>query len=562
VGCKNYNRPGRDSLYYFISGNIYVPQYLIFIVHENGIMITPDLLDLILSLEDSSDQLVDENDLAVRLTDQISQGVHADLGILALPDPDHHRHYDVRALVDHREILSHLGAGQTQDWLAQADAAAENFLHFAFPAAAGSLYVAALALRQKEPAAGIVLLGRLDEDFSVEEISLLRTACRQAEGALRVASLYRRLQHERLALHTILKMDRIRDTSNSLDELLDRALGEVCRVIPSEAGFVMLYDRQGRRLELRAVTVAGFFDSADAFERLSSAADEAIHSAKLIHRDYKSGPLIGLLAIPMILNQRVIGVLGVVNRKGSADFTAGDRQVIHAIGSQMDTAIFEQMQTQRLRDTFGRRVGPQVMERLLRIDDRDLLKGERREMTALFSDIRNFTGVSENLDPGQIEEMINLHLQAMTRVVLENEGTLDKFMGDGIMALFNIPEAQADFSLRAVQTALEMQRAHQEVMLKWAEKGLPAQPIGIGIATGIAISGNFGSSEHAEYSVIGSSVNLAARLCASAGGGEILADARTIQLAGPALIARALQPQIYKGFSQPVPTWQVTGLRV
>lgn len=524
-------------------------------------MTTPDLLDLILSLEDSSDQAVDETDLALRLVDQLTQSVHADLGILALPDLDHPHRQSIRAVVDHRDIVTRLGDDQIHDWLAQAQAAPDSFLHFIFPTAAGRIAMIAISLRQKEPPAGFVLLGRLAEDFTAAEMSALRGASRQVEGSLRVAGLYRRMQHERLALHTILKMDRIRDTSNTLDELLDRALSEVCRVIPAEAGFVMLYDRQGHRLELRAVTDAGFFDAADVYQRLNTAADEAIHSAKLIHRDYQSGPLTGLLAIPLILNQRVIGVLGVVNRKGTVGFTAGDRQIMHGIGSQMDTAIFEQLQTQRLRDTFGRRVGPQVMERLLRIDDRDLLKGERREMTALFSDIRNFTGASETLDPGQIEEMINLHLRAMTRVVLDNEGTLDKFMGDGIMAIFNVPEAQVDFPLRAVQTALDMQRAHQEVMRTWAEKGLPAQAIGIGIATGVAISGNFGSEEHAEYSVIGSSVNLAARLCASAGGGEILSDARTVELVGPALIARALPPQLYKGFSQPVPTWQITGLR-
>ena len=113
--------------------------------------------------------------------------------------------------------------------------------------------------------------------------------------------------------------------------------------------------------------------------------------------------------------------------------------MLHAIASQMDTAIFESLQTQRLRDAFGLCVGPQVMERLLTIADRDLLSGERRVVSTLFSDIRGFTNMAEQIAPEQLQAVLNDHLSTLTELVLTYEGTLDKYIGDSVMCFFNAP---------------------------------------------------------------------------------------------------------------------------
>ena len=149
----------------------------------------------------------------------------------------------------------------------------------------------------------------------------------------------------------------------------------------------------------------------------------------------------------------------------------------------------------------------------------------------------------------------------MARVIMAHQGTLDKFIGDGVMALFNVPVRLPDHALRSVMTALEMQAAHKVVLDSWRAKGYEAHPIGIGIATGEAISGNFGSAEHAEYSAIGSCVNLAARLCAVAEGNEILIDEKTFQQVGQDVITQPIRAQKLKGFDEPVPVWKVIGLR-
>ena len=126
------------------------------------------------------------------------------------------------------------------------------------------------------------------------------------------------------------------------------------------------------------------------------------------------------------------------------------------------------------------------------------------------------------------------------------------------MAFFNAPERQPQHAALAVRAALAMQKSHERVRAGWKQMGLDDLPIGIGIASGEVVVGNFGSRTHAEYSVIGSTVNLAARLCEEAAGGQILVNDRLIELVGDRLGAfNALDPVNLKGFDEPMPTWEI-----
>jgi adenylate cyclase len=195
---------------------------------------------------------------------------------------------------------------------------------------------------------------------------------------------------------------------------------------------------------------------------------------------------------------------------------------------------------------------------LLSTSDRDLLKGERAITTTLFSDIRGFTYVSEGLEPELLVRMLNEHLSTMTEIVLSHEGLVDKFVGDCVMALYNAPERQPDHALRAVKTALAMMAAHQQLMQHWAPH-LPA--IGIGIATGETIVGNFGSTQRNEYTAISRHVNLASRLCGIAEADQILISAATYDLVKEAIEARPLPSLKLKGIPEAVKAYQVLGLK-
>jgi adenylate cyclase len=285
-----------------------------------------------------------------------------------------------------------------------------------------------------------------------------------------------------------------------------------------------------------------------------------VRTGLIVNAAYAQGPIRAMLGLPLILRDKLIGVLGVANPTNRPTFTRGDIQLLHAISSQMDTAIFENLQTQRLRDAFGLCVGPQVMERLLTIADRDLLSGERRVVTTLFSDIRGFTNMAEQIAPEQLQEVLNDHLSTLTELVLTYEGTLDKYIGDSVMCFFNAPEDQPDHALRAVRLALEMQDAQRALIGRWRGR-LPLPPIGVGISTGETMMGNFGSHRRLEYTAIGRDVNLAARLCGAAEGDQILVSHANYRLVEPQVIAEALPPIHLKGIDGDVHPWSIKQMR-
>ncbi len=171
----------------------------------------------------------------------------------------------------------------------------------------------------------------------------------------------------------------------------------------------------------------------------------------------------------------------------------------------------EERENRKIKSVFSKYVSKQVVEQLLKNPDVKL-GGEKKVITVMFTDIRGFTAMSEKMDPKQVLNVLNEYLSAMTDIVFENEGTLDKFIGDAVMALFGTPVYYKDHALRAVKTGLAMQKKLDELNKKWASEGRTTLKIGIGVNTGEVVAGNMGSLKRMEYTVIGDTVNLASRL--------------------------------------------------
>ncbi|MBL8914230.1 MAG: adenylate/guanylate cyclase domain-containing protein [Archangium sp.] len=165
----------------------------------------------------------------------------------------------------------------------------------------------------------------------------------------------------------------------------------------------------------------------------------------------------------------------------------------------------------KMRSTFSRYLGEEVMDVALENPDR-LNRGEKREMTVLFSDIRGFTSLSEHMSPEKLADFINQYLSPMTQIVFDEKGTLDKYIGDAVMAFWNAPLDQPDHALRACRAAVHMLARLEELKLEWRKAGYPELEIGIGINTGQMVVGNMGSDVRVDYTVLGDSVNLGSRL--------------------------------------------------
>jgi signal transduction histidine kinase/class 3 adenylate cyclase len=183
---------------------------------------------------------------------------------------------------------------------------------------------------------------------------------------------------------------------------------------------------------------------------------------------------------------------------------------------------YRSLEQRMMESKLARFLSPQIARQILRGGDDLFAETKRKNLTILFSDIRGFTALSSEMEPEKTTELLNHYLTEMSRIVFEYEGTLDKFIGDGLMVFFNDPVDQEDHAARAVKMALAMQQRMDELQEEWFQAGSRPLSIGIGINTGHCTVGGFGSEHHMDYTAIGTQVNLAARLQTEASEGEII----------------------------------------
>lgn len=188
-----------------------------------------------------------------------------------------------------------------------------------------------------------------------------------------------------------------------------------------------------------------------------------------------------------------------------------------------------------IRKTFGRYLSDEIVDTLIDSPAGLKLGGEKREVTMLMADLREFTLVGEQLSAETVVAMINIFLEAMTEVILKHRGTIDEFIGDAILAIYGAPLARPDDALRAVRCAIGMQRAMQEVNRRYRQLGYPTVGMGIGINTGPVIVGNIGSIRRSKYGVVGRHVNITARVESYTGPGQILITESTRNRCGEEL---------------------------
>ncbi len=216
-------------------------------------------------------------------------------------------------------------------------------------------------------------------------------------------------------------------------------------------------------------------------------------------------------------------------------FSEKDLRIFTGIATQAATAIqnarfahkieYEARTRAQFQRFFSPSMVQQMVEGKLKLDG----VGETRDVTILFADIRGFTSMTENADAHEIVELLNDYFEVMVEVLFEFEGTLDKYVGDEIMALFGVPVSSEDAVIRAVKCAVEMQNALIEFnQTRTAENQDPVY-VGIGVNTGPVIYGAIGSTKTLQYTVIGDAVNIASRLCSVAKAGEVIISLETMQ---------------------------------
>jgi adenylate cyclase len=224
--------------------------------------------------------------------------------------------------------------------------------------------------------------------------------------------------------------------------------------------------------------------------------------------------------------------------------------------------LIEEKEKRRVRSAFGQYLSPEVIRRLL--VDPGLVEPKKTNITVMFSDIRGFTTISEKLDAQDLAVFLNEYLSDMTSIVFEHQGTLDKYIGDAVMAFWGAPYEEADHTVRACNTALEMMKHVRKMQKKWEAEGKPHLDIGIGLNTGVASVGNMGSGLRYGYTALGDTVNLSSRLegLNKEYGTHILANETAYQSAKEGgFVFRELDLIRVKGKLQPVTIYELIGLQ-
>jgi adenylate cyclase len=366
-----------------------------------------------------------------------------------------------------------------------------------------------------------------------------------------------------------------------VEEVLQQVMDIVFEHVPADRGFLMLEEEtQKGKLVPMVVKHRSAGDDEGRITISKTIADRVMHdrvsiltSDALVDPRFGAGDSIrfhgirSAMCAPLWNKDQVIGIIHVDSPMLTNCFNLNDLDLLTALANYAAVAVERARLNQKIvaeerkRERLGRFLSPQVTSRILAASDTqgaELGAPEVREVSVLFADISGFTSMSERMSPSAVALLLNEYLSRMTDVIFKYEGTLDKFMGDAIMAVFGAPLDMADHAERAIRAALEM----QERLAEWnaERKEGPEFRVRIGINSGKAVAGEIGSINKKEYTVLGDTVNTASRLESSvAKPGSVVVGANTLELVQGRFDCRPLGTFNLKGKEKEVLVFEVMG---
>lgn len=396
---------------------------------------------------------------------------------------------------------------------------------------------------------------------------------------------------------------RIKNLAKSLDR--DQIFSNILEIITKglDATRVQLLLNDEKEGKLRIVTAAGM--KPKEYKDIEIAHEETCMITHLLHQkinevtggagalgvkecemDPKTKGLVGqgkvksILCAPIYAEGKLFSVIN-VEQMSNPDYTRDDQNLLSTCAdiaglvvknaklysaTMADLVSAQKLsedqlkKNEELKGSLSRIVSPSVAELIMSDPSGLKLGGSKCEVTMFFSDIRGFTKMSEGMDPTDIVEQLNVYFTRMTDILMELDGTLDKYVGDELMALFGAPVAREDDPIRAVLTGVHMLDALRVLQEMWKEEGKPVISIGIGINTGVVTAGYMGSEKQLSYTVIGDNVNLAARVMAAAKPMELFITRSTYERVAEYFQITQRESIMVKGKSMPIEIFQVTGV--
>jgi adenylate cyclase len=370
-------------------------------------------------------------------------------------------------------------------------------------------------------------------------------------------------------------------SSGNLEDMLSKVLGVAMDSLPAERGFICLCDEEAENVLPKAAQAKGLAQG-ESMTISRSIAREAIRSRQALlvddapadRRFALAGSVMSMeiraaMCAPLYHAGRVEGLIYVDTRDEGNTFAAGDLELLAALGVLTAVGILQA----RLRDEVDREKAvfarlsryssPRVVEQIVAsIDSPDgTMLAAQREVSVLFADLSDFTTIAESWQPVEVVSMLNCAFEHLTRAIFQFDGTLDKFLGDGLLAVFGAPVPQGDHADRAVSAAILMRQLLEECKLT----GPQGEPLSmrIGVNSGAVVAGDIGSPVRKDYTVVGDVVNVASRLQSSvARPGQVVIGQTTYELCKHGFECEPLPEIRLKGKQQTVRPYLVVGQRL
>ena len=299
-------------------------------------------------------------------------------------------------------------------------------------------------------------------------------------------------------------------------------------------------------------------------EAITAALASARNQALLITLLMVLAGLGGAVGLAALLSRPIFRLVQATGAIAAGNFNislpVASRDELGALTESFNRMARSLREKEMIKRAFTRYVAREVVDEILKNPENISLTGERREVTVLFCDVRGFTPMSERMSPEDVVLLLNDFYTLMIETTFKHDGTLDKFLGDAVMAVFGAPIAHPDHSARAIRTALAMQEGIGGLNARRAQQGKEPIAVGIGVSAGEAVAGTVGTEDRMEYTVIGDSVNLAARLESNAKPHQILISHRTYERVRDLVDARPLGRIRVKGKEEEVEVYEVLGL--
>lgn len=375
-----------------------------------------------------------------------------------------------------------------------------------------------------------------------------------------------RVDYERLRLTWELTRDI--GLERDLDQLLHKILMSLFKFVNADRAVILLREKDGsllpRAAHRRDGTEAPIQVSSTILNHvMTERAAVLTHDASMDFASSKGKSMIlnrisSAIVVPLLHEKQVLGALW-LDSESLAQFQQKDLELVTTVGNQAAMFIENNLLAKRVeqeimtRERFSRLLSPNVAEQVIS-GKLEVKKGGVHvpECTVFNSDIRGFTRMSEGATAGVINELLNDYFELMVETIFKYEGTLDKFMGDGIMAFWGAPATHPDDAVRSVQCALDQMEALGKFNRRRVEGGNPPLAVGMGLHTGPLVAGYVGSSKAMSYTVIGDTANTSARLCGIALAGQVIVSEYTLARLGPRFEVEELPPAHLKGKEKPL----------